>query len=92
MIIPDARTDYEKLLELLGNPEETHLDLKAKLDLKDPESRLNSVKDGHIISCHSEPIDGAIDQPRNMDDFAVADIPVEVPPWDHGCSILSGQM
>jgi len=36
MIVPDGRTDPEKLKELLGNPEETHLDLKAKVDVNDP--------------------------------------------------------
>jgi hypothetical protein len=29
MIVPDGRMDLEKLEELLGNPEETHLDLKV---------------------------------------------------------------
>lgn len=33
MVVPDGRTDLEKLKELLGNPEQTHLDLKASVDL-----------------------------------------------------------
>lgn len=39
MIVPDGRTNLEKLRELLGNPEETHLDLKAVLKLSDSEAR-----------------------------------------------------
>ena len=50
MIVPDGRTDYEKLRELLGNPEETHLDLKAEVNLKDAEGRLKFVKDIVVMS------------------------------------------
>ncbi|WP_237568729.1 AlbA family DNA-binding domain-containing protein [Mycolicibacterium lacusdiani] len=45
MIVPDGRTDYDKLLELLGNPEETHLDLKSKVDMSDQLDRLKFIKD-----------------------------------------------
>jgi len=44
LIVPDGRTDPEKLRELLGNPEETHIDLKAKVDLTDNEDKLKFVK------------------------------------------------
>ena len=50
MIVPDGRTDPEKLNELLGNPEETHLDLKASIDLTDTESKLRFVKDAVTMS------------------------------------------
>jgi Putative DNA-binding domain len=50
MIVPDGRTDGEKLDELLGNPEETHLDLKAKVDLTVAEDRLKFVKDAVTMS------------------------------------------
>ena len=50
MIVPDGRTDLEKLRELLGNPEETHLDLKAKVDLTDNEDKLKFVKDAVTMS------------------------------------------
>ncbi|MGE2721733.1 AlbA family DNA-binding domain-containing protein [Mycolicibacterium celeriflavum] len=50
MIVPDGRTDTEKLNELLGNPEETHLDLKAKVDLDVAEDKLKFVKDAVTMS------------------------------------------
>jgi hypothetical protein len=50
MIVPDGRTDPEKLDELLGNPEETHLDLKAKVDLTVAEDKLKFVKDAVTMS------------------------------------------
>ncbi|AEV73437.1 MULTISPECIES: helix-turn-helix domain-containing protein [Mycolicibacterium] len=50
MIVPDGRTDPEKLRELLGNPEETHLDLKAKVNLADNEDKLKFVKDAVTMS------------------------------------------
>ena len=50
MIVPDGRTDPEKLRELLGNPEETHIDLKAKVDLTDNEDKLKFVKDAVTMS------------------------------------------
>jgi Putative DNA-binding domain len=56
MIVLDGRTDPEKLKELLGNPEETHLDLKAKVDLNDPADRLKFVKDAVTMS--SRPLGG----------------------------------
>jgi hypothetical protein len=42
MIVPDGRTDLEKLKELLGNPEQTHLDLKASVDLTNAADKLNT--------------------------------------------------
>lgn len=50
MIVPDGRTDPEKLKELLGNPEETHLDLKATVDLTGAEGKLKFVKDAVAMS------------------------------------------
>jgi hypothetical protein len=50
MIVPDGRTDPEKLQELLGNPEETHLDLKARVDLNDSADRVKFVKDAVTMS------------------------------------------
>jgi hypothetical protein len=50
LIVPDGRTDLEKLRELLGNPEETYLDLKAKVDLTDTEDKLKFVKDAVTMS------------------------------------------
>ena len=41
----DGRTDVEKLYELLLEPEQTHLDFKANIDLSDNKGRLNFVKD-----------------------------------------------
>ncbi|AKK27336.1 helix-turn-helix domain-containing protein [Mycobacterium sp. EPa45] len=58
MIVPDGRTDYEKLRELLGNPEETHLDLKASVDLGVLEDRLKIVKD--IVTMSNRPPGGYI--------------------------------
>ena len=50
MIVPDGRTDREKLNEVLGNPEETHLDLKAKVDMTVAEDKLKFVKDAVTMS------------------------------------------
>jgi hypothetical protein len=58
VIIPDGRTDYEKLRELLGNPEETHLDLKASVDLGEAIDRLKFVKD--VVKMSNRPPDGYI--------------------------------
>jgi hypothetical protein len=49
VIVPDGRTDPEKLRELLGNPEETHLDLKATVDLTENADKLKFVKDAVTI-------------------------------------------
>lgn len=46
MIVVDGRTDEEKLLELLAaGAEQTALDFKATLNLKNTDARLNFVKD-----------------------------------------------
>lgn len=58
MIVPDGRTDYEKLLELLGVPEETHLDLKARVDLGSPADKLKFVKD--VVAMSNRPHGGYI--------------------------------
>lgn len=45
MIVPDGRTDAEKLSELLTGPEQTHLEFKSTLDLTSLKHELNFVKD-----------------------------------------------
>jgi hypothetical protein len=45
MIVPDGRTDEEKLRQLLAAPEETHLDFKASVDLASTKDRIEFVKD-----------------------------------------------
>lgn len=54
MIVPDGRTDLEKLKELLGNPEQTHLDLKASVDLSSPSDKLKFVKDAVAMASRPE--------------------------------------
>ena len=44
-VVVDGRTDAEKLRELLLEPEQTHLDFKANIDLTDNKGKLNFVKD-----------------------------------------------
>ncbi|MEU4841759.1 AlbA family DNA-binding domain-containing protein [Nocardia testacea] len=58
MIVVDGRTDYDKLVELLGFPEETHLDFKSKVDLALPVDRLKFVKDA--VSMSNRPPGGYI--------------------------------
>lgn len=67
VIVPDGRTDYEKLRELLGNPEETHLDLKASVDLKKLEDRLKFVKD--VVTMSNRPPGGALVRELLTDDY-----------------------
>jgi hypothetical protein len=45
-----AGSQSDKLIEILGVPEETHLDVKASLDLDSAEDRLNFVKDAVSMS------------------------------------------
>jgi predicted HTH transcriptional regulator len=54
MIVPDGRTDAEKLAELLGNPEQTHLDLKARVDLDVAGDKLKFVKDAVTMASRPE--------------------------------------
>lgn len=54
MIVPDGRTDLEKLKELLGNPEQTHLDLKASVDLMTAADKLKFVKDAVTMASRPE--------------------------------------
>lgn len=58
MIFVDGRTDYDKLIEIVGVPEETHLDLKASVDLDSAEDRLKLVKD--IVTMSNRPPGGYI--------------------------------
>lgn len=57
-IVVDGRTDYEKLVELLGLPEQTHLDFKAKVDLTRTEDKVKFVKDA--VSMSNRPPGGYI--------------------------------
>lgn len=41
----DGRTDMEKLIELLGEPEQEHLDFKEDVDLSKSEDKVKFVKD-----------------------------------------------
>ncbi|GFM20413.1 MULTISPECIES: helix-turn-helix domain-containing protein [Mycobacteriaceae] len=54
MIVPDGRTNLEKLKELLGNPEQTHLDLKASVDLTNAADKLKFVKDAVTMASRPE--------------------------------------
>lgn len=45
VIVPDGRTDEEKVRQLLGSPEQTHLDFKGTLDLSITKDRVEFVKD-----------------------------------------------
>jgi predicted HTH transcriptional regulator len=45
MIVPDGRTDEEKLRQLLAAAEETHLDFKAIVDFTKTKDRVEFVKD-----------------------------------------------
>ncbi|WP_157897806.1 AlbA family DNA-binding domain-containing protein [Mycolicibacterium rutilum] len=50
--------DSEKLEELLGNPEDTHLDLKAEVDLDSTEGKLKFTKD--VVAMSNRPPGGYI--------------------------------
>ena len=50
--------DLEKLEELLGNPEETHLDLKSEVDLDSTEGKLKFTKD--VVAMSNRPPGGYI--------------------------------
>jgi Putative DNA-binding domain len=58
MIVVDGRTDVEKLRELLLEPEQTHLDFKATLDLTANKDKLEFVKDA--VSMANRPPGGYI--------------------------------
>jgi hypothetical protein len=58
MIVPDGRMDLGKLEELLGNPEETHLDLKAEVDLDSNEGKLKFTKD--VVTMSNRPPGGYV--------------------------------
>ncbi|BBY82103.1 ATP-binding protein [Mycolicibacterium pulveris] len=57
-VIPDGRVDYDKLLELLLETEENHLDFKSGVDLDDNADRLKLVKD--IVTMSNRPPGGYI--------------------------------
>jgi hypothetical protein len=54
VIVPDGRTDLEKLKELLGNPEQTHPDLKAKVDFSNAADKLKLFKDSVTMASRPE--------------------------------------
>jgi hypothetical protein len=54
----DGRTDYEKLVELLGFPESTHLEFKRELDLDLTSAKLNFAKD--VVAMSNTPPGGYI--------------------------------
>jgi hypothetical protein len=56
MIVPDGRLEYDKLLELLGEPEENHLDFKAHVDLDEKGDQLKLVKD--LVTLSNRPPGG----------------------------------
>lgn len=58
VVVPDKRTDYQKLLELLGEPEENHLDYKESVDLDVAEERLKFVKD--VVTMSNRPPGGYV--------------------------------
>lgn len=58
MIVVDGRTVEEKLRELLAEPEQTHLDFKATLDLTNAKDKLEFVKDA--VSMANRPPGGYI--------------------------------
>jgi hypothetical protein len=57
-VVPDGRTDYDKLVELLGEPEGNHLDLKSSVNLDDKLDQLKLVKD--MVTMSNRPPGGYI--------------------------------
>jgi Putative DNA-binding domain len=58
VVVPDKRTDYQKLLEILGEPEENHLDYKERVDLDVADQKLKFVKD--VVTMSNRPPGGYI--------------------------------
>lgn len=58
MIVPDGRTDPEKLRQLLAAAEETHLDFKARVDFQQTKDRVEFVKD--VVTMSNRPPGGYI--------------------------------
>jgi Putative DNA-binding domain len=58
VVVPDKRTDLQKLLELLGEPEENHLDYKERVDLDVNEDKLKFVKD--VVTMSNRPPGGYV--------------------------------
>src|SRR5690625_1603678 len=54
MVVVEGRTDQEKLVELLQQPQQTHLEFKSTLDLRDKRDELNFVKDA-VAMAHRPP-------------------------------------
>lgn len=57
-VVPDGRTDYDKLRELLGETEGNHLDFKASVNLDDKFEKLKLVKD--MVAMSNRPPGGYI--------------------------------
>jgi hypothetical protein len=58
VVVPDGRVDYDKLLELLAETEENHLDFKAAVDIDSKADQLKLIKD--MITMSSRPPGGYI--------------------------------
>jgi hypothetical protein len=58
VVVPDKRTNHQKLLELLGEPEENHLDYKDHVDLDIAEHKLKFVKD--VVTMSNRPPGGYV--------------------------------
>jgi hypothetical protein len=57
VVVPDGRIDYDKLLELLAEPDEGHfLDLKARIDLDAKADQLKLIKD--LVTMSNRPPGG----------------------------------
>src|SRR5271163_4248465 len=57
-VVPDGRTDYDKLRELLGETEGNRLDFKASVNLDDKFDKLKLVKD--MVAMSNRPPGGYI--------------------------------
>lgn len=58
VVVPDGRVDYDKLLELLAETEENHLDFKAAVNIDHKADQLKLIKD--MITMSSRPPGGYI--------------------------------
>jgi len=58
VVVADGRVDYDKLIELLGETEENHLDFKAAVDMGEKADQLKLVKD--MVTMSNRPPGGYI--------------------------------
>ena len=54
MIVVDGRTDFEKLIELLKEPEQECLEFKSTINMSDPKNRFDFLKDIMAIANNPE--------------------------------------